>query len=127
MYSFLFRAGQIVGFYDGWDGGRNFQVDMAGFAVNLNTLQQVRELCAELEHYYRLEGFAVNLNILQQVRGLCGQLAVNLNTLQKVRGLCGQLEHPSKGRGLCGQSAHPLLRGLYGQLEHPPPGYRALR
>ena len=37
-----------MGFYDGWDGGRNFQVDMAGFAVNLNTLQQV-------------EGFAVNL------------------------------------------------------------------
>jgi hypothetical protein len=39
-----------VGFYDGWDGGRNFQVDMAGFAVNLNTLQQVRGLCGQLEH-----------------------------------------------------------------------------
>ncbi len=75
-----------MGFYDGWDGGRNFQVDMAGFAVNLNTLHQVRGLCGQFEHPLS----EVNLIILQQVRGL----RVNFNTLQQVRGLCGHLKHP---------------------------------
>ena len=36
----IVRDGKIVGFYDGWISNRKFPVDMAGFAVNLATLQQ---------------------------------------------------------------------------------------
>jgi hypothetical protein len=41
QHRFKHRDGKIVGFYDGWHGGRTFQVDMAGFAVNLHTLRKV--------------------------------------------------------------------------------------
>ena len=35
------REGRIVGFFDGWIGGRKFPVDMAGFAVRVETLRKV--------------------------------------------------------------------------------------
>ena len=38
----IVRAGRIVGFYDGWIGNRLFPVDMAGFAVNIQTLKEVK-------------------------------------------------------------------------------------
>ena len=34
----IVRDGKIVGFFDGWIGNRVFAVDMAGFAVNIDTL-----------------------------------------------------------------------------------------
>ena len=36
------RNGAVVGFYDGWIGGRTFPMDMAGFAVSVQLLLQVR-------------------------------------------------------------------------------------
>ena len=35
-------SGTFMGFYDGWLGGRKFPVDMAGFAVSVKFLHQVR-------------------------------------------------------------------------------------
>lgn len=34
--------GSFYGFYDGWVAGRKFPVDMAGFAVSVEFLLQVR-------------------------------------------------------------------------------------
>ena len=38
----IVKGGRIVGFYDGWLGNRLYPVDMAGFAVNIQTLKQVK-------------------------------------------------------------------------------------
>ena len=38
----LVRDGAVVGFYDGWIGGRTFPMDMAGFAVSVQVLLEVR-------------------------------------------------------------------------------------
>lgn len=38
----LVKNGKVVGFYDGWIGGRKFPVDMAGFAVNISFLKSVK-------------------------------------------------------------------------------------
>ena len=35
------RKGKIIGFFDGWIGSRLFPVDMAGFAVTVQTLLAV--------------------------------------------------------------------------------------
>lgn len=35
------RNGKLVGFYDGWIGGRKFPVDMASFAINIQFLESV--------------------------------------------------------------------------------------
>ena len=35
------KDGRIVGFFDGWIGGRKFPVDMAGLAVRVDTLRKV--------------------------------------------------------------------------------------
>ena len=37
----IVKDGRIVGFFDGWIGNRVYPVDMAGFAVNIQTLKQV--------------------------------------------------------------------------------------
>lgn len=36
----LDKEGRVVGFYDAWPAGRKFQVDMAGFAVNVAYLKK---------------------------------------------------------------------------------------
>lgn len=38
----IVQNGAFHGFYDGWMGGRKFPVDMAGFAVSISFLKQVR-------------------------------------------------------------------------------------
>ena len=37
----ILRNGRMIGFYDGFQGGRKFPVDMAGFAVNIKYLSSV--------------------------------------------------------------------------------------
>ena len=41
MSSPIVRKGKIIGFFDGWIGSRLFPVDMAGFAVTVQTLLAV--------------------------------------------------------------------------------------
>ena len=36
--------GTVHTFYDSYDSGRTFKVDMAGFAVNIRTLKQVNRI-----------------------------------------------------------------------------------
>ena len=47
------KEGRIVGFFDGWIANRKFPVDMAGFAVTVDTLRKVAD------------GFQMNLLILE--------------------------------------------------------------
>lgn len=35
------RDGRVTGFYDGWVANRKYAVDMAGFAVSVDTILQV--------------------------------------------------------------------------------------
>ena len=45
----IVKAGRIVGFYDGWIGNRLYPVDMAGFAVNIQTLKEVKTSCSSCD------------------------------------------------------------------------------
>lgn len=44
----IVKNGQVVGFYDGWNGSRKFPVDMAGFAININMFLGVRPFRSSL-------------------------------------------------------------------------------
>ena len=50
----IVRSGRIVGFFDGWIGNRLYPVDMAGFAVNIQTLKQAADRLGRLEMPYRV-------------------------------------------------------------------------
>ena len=51
--------GSFVGFYDGWIAGRKFAVDMAGFAVNVEFLLQVKKIFKILTIIYGMAPCAI--------------------------------------------------------------------
>ena len=64
----IVRDGKIVGFYDGWISNRKFPVDMAGFAVNLATLQKASKrrkgrLAMPFTPGYEEDGFLRQLDV----------------------------------------------------------------
>ena len=63
----IVRSGKIVGFFDGWIANRKFPVDMAGFAVSVQTLKKVQAKLGKLEMPftpgYEEDGFLRQLEI----------------------------------------------------------------
>lgn len=49
----IVRNGSFAGFYDGWEAGRKFPVDMAGFAVSVEFLLQVITLTKFSSAFFR--------------------------------------------------------------------------
>ena len=39
----MVKNGEIVDFYEGWIGGREFPIDMAGFAFTVKVLKDVKK------------------------------------------------------------------------------------
>jgi beta-1,3-glucuronyltransferase len=37
----IVQGGRVIGFHDGWIGGRRFPMDFAGFAINMDLLHKV--------------------------------------------------------------------------------------
>ena len=52
----LVRDGAVVGFYDGWIGGRTFPMDMAGFAVSVQLLLEVSHIWEPCVYIYVNQG-----------------------------------------------------------------------
>ena len=81
-------GGRVTGFYDGWPGGRMFPMDMAGFAVSVTLLQQVRTgrggAVTLLQQVMTGRGGAVTL--LQQVRTGRGGAVTLLQQVRTARG-----------------------------------------
>ncbi|XP_068209508.1 galactosylgalactosylxylosylprotein 3-beta-glucuronosyltransferase P-like [Palaemon carinicauda] len=59
----VIRDGKVVGFHDGFQGGRKFAVDMAGFAVNLRVLHANPDATIPLRLSYLEDGFLRHLRI----------------------------------------------------------------
>ena len=55
------RNGTIVGFYDGWVGGRKFPVDMAGFAVSVKFFLSRPKAMMPYTPGYEEDGFLKSL------------------------------------------------------------------
>ncbi|KAL7631021.1 UNVERIFIED_CONTAM: hypothetical protein RMT77_018690 [Armadillidium vulgare] len=55
--------GLVVGFYDAWPAGRKFQVDMAGFAVNVEYLRKQRKASMPYIAGHEEDGFLKSLRI----------------------------------------------------------------
>ncbi|XP_067642520.1 galactosylgalactosylxylosylprotein 3-beta-glucuronosyltransferase P isoform X2 [Eurosta solidaginis] len=60
----IIRNGKIVGFYDGWIGGRKFPVDMAGFAVSVKFLHERPKAKMPYKPGYEEDGFLKSLQPL---------------------------------------------------------------
>ncbi|XP_063861820.1 galactosylgalactosylxylosylprotein 3-beta-glucuronosyltransferase S-like isoform X2 [Scylla paramamosain] len=57
------KGNQVVGFYDGWPAGRKFQVDMAGFAVNIGYLKKQKKVTMPYIAGHEEDGFLKSLNL----------------------------------------------------------------
>ncbi|KAF2368060.1 Glycosyl transferase family 43 [Trinorchestia longiramus] len=76
----LNEEGKVTGFFDGWPAGRKFQVDMAGFAVNVGFLKTQPQVTMPYVAGYEEDGFLKSLNIeLQDIEPLangCSEVLV---------------------------------------------------
>lgn len=59
----VLKDGKFSTWYDGWIGGRKFPVDMAGFAVNVQYLLQVKDAFMPYAPGYEEDGFLKKLKI----------------------------------------------------------------
>ena len=62
----IVKDGKIVGYFDAWKGNRKFPVDMAGFAVHLNTVRTAWNDGVELMPFsvgYEEDGFLKKLGL----------------------------------------------------------------
>ncbi|KAL7643436.1 UNVERIFIED_CONTAM: hypothetical protein RMT77_005418 [Armadillidium vulgare] len=59
----IVKKGKVVGFYDGWPGGRKFQVDMAGFAINVGFLRSKRRSEMPYKAGFEENGFLKSMRI----------------------------------------------------------------
>ncbi|XP_017081064.1 galactosylgalactosylxylosylprotein 3-beta-glucuronosyltransferase P isoform X1 [Drosophila eugracilis] len=57
----IIQEGKLVGFYDGWIGGRKYPVDMAGFAVNVKFLKERPNAQMPFKPGYEEDGFLRSL------------------------------------------------------------------
>ncbi|XP_058985463.1 galactosylgalactosylxylosylprotein 3-beta-glucuronosyltransferase P isoform X1 [Musca domestica] len=57
----IVKNGKIVGFYDGWLGGRKYPVDMAGFAVSVRFLHERPKAKMPFKAGYEEDGFLKSL------------------------------------------------------------------
>ncbi|XP_043214124.1 DNA-directed RNA polymerase II subunit RPB1-like isoform X1 [Amphibalanus amphitrite] len=57
------RNGAVVGFYDGWIGGRTFPMDMAGFAVSVQLLLEHPKAAMPFTAGYEEDGFLKSLGL----------------------------------------------------------------
>uniref|UniRef100_A0A336MAY7 Galactosylgalactosylxylosylprotein 3-beta-glucuronosyltransferase n=2 Tax=Culicoides sonorensis TaxID=179676 RepID=A0A336MAY7_CULSO len=58
----IVKNGTIIGFYDGWVGGRKFPVDMAGFAVNVKFFLSRKNATMPYKAGFEEDGFLKSLN-----------------------------------------------------------------
>ncbi|KAA0202195.1 hypothetical protein HAZT_HAZT006318 [Hyalella azteca] len=59
----LNKEGKVIGFYDGWPAGRKFQVDMAGFAINMAYLNKQPRVTMPYSAGFEEDGFLKSLNV----------------------------------------------------------------
>ncbi|XP_076042816.1 galactosylgalactosylxylosylprotein 3-beta-glucuronosyltransferase S-like isoform X2 [Oratosquilla oratoria] len=57
------KMDNVVGFYDGWPADRKFQVDMAGFAVNVGYMKKQPKVTMPYIAGHEEDGFLKSLNI----------------------------------------------------------------
>ncbi|XP_073837464.1 glucuronyltransferase P isoform X2 [Musca autumnalis] len=57
----IVKNGKIIGFYDGWLGGRKYPVDMAGFAVSVRFLHERPKAKMPFKAGYEEDGFLKSL------------------------------------------------------------------
>ncbi|EDW41068.1 galactosylgalactosylxylosylprotein 3-beta-glucuronosyltransferase P isoform X1 [Drosophila sechellia] len=57
----IIQAGKLVGYYDGWIGGRKYPVDMAGFAVSVKFLKERPNAQMPFKPGYEEDGFLRSL------------------------------------------------------------------
>ncbi|KAH8309712.1 hypothetical protein KR067_000670 [Drosophila pandora] len=57
----IIQNGKLVGFYDGWIGGRKYPVDMAGFAVSVKFLKERPKAEMPFKPGYEEDGFLRSL------------------------------------------------------------------
>lgn len=57
----IIKEGKIIGFYDGWIGGRKYPVDMAGFAVNVQFFLSRPNASMPFKPGYEEDGFLRSL------------------------------------------------------------------
>lgn len=57
----IVKEGKIVGFYDGWIGGRQYPVDMAGFAVSVKFFLSRPNALMPFKPGYEEDGFLKSL------------------------------------------------------------------
>ncbi|XP_063709902.1 galactosylgalactosylxylosylprotein 3-beta-glucuronosyltransferase P isoform X2 [Culicoides brevitarsis] len=57
------KNGTIIGFYDGWNGGRKYPVDMAGFAVNIPFFLSRKNATMPYKAGYEEDGFLRSLEL----------------------------------------------------------------
>ncbi|KAI8040212.1 hypothetical protein M5D96_006151 [Drosophila gunungcola] len=57
----IIQGGKLVGFYDGWIGGRRYPVDMAGFAVSVKFLKERPKAQMPFKPGYEEDGFLRSL------------------------------------------------------------------
>ncbi|XP_042218464.1 galactosylgalactosylxylosylprotein 3-beta-glucuronosyltransferase S-like [Homarus americanus] len=76
----IVRDGKVVGFHDGFQAGRKFAVDMAGFAVNLRVLHANPQATIPTRLSYLEDGFLRNLRLelddLEPLASGCTQVLV---------------------------------------------------
>lgn len=59
----IVKDGKVVAFYDGWPAGRKFQVDMAGFAVNVGFLKKQKKVTMPYIAGHEEDGFLKSLGL----------------------------------------------------------------
>ncbi|XP_043648557.1 galactosylgalactosylxylosylprotein 3-beta-glucuronosyltransferase P isoform X2 [Drosophila teissieri] len=57
----IIQEGKLVGYYDGWIGGRKYPVDMAGFAVSVKFLKERPDAQMPFKPGYEEDGFLRSL------------------------------------------------------------------
>ncbi|KAF0288536.1 Galactosylgalactosylxylosylprotein 3-beta-glucuronosyltransferase P [Amphibalanus amphitrite] len=82
------QNGHVVGFFDGWNGGRMFAMDMAGFAVSVELLQKKSKAMMPLKAGYEEDGFLQSLDVtpedLEPLANNCTQILVWHTQTQRV-------------------------------------------
>ena len=59
----MVKNGEIVDFYEGWIGGREFPIDMAGFAFTVKVLKEVKNSIIYLKIYLQFcDNYFLNFN-----------------------------------------------------------------
>uniref|UniRef100_A0A6A7G1L9 Galactosylgalactosylxylosylprotein 3-beta-glucuronosyltransferase n=3 Tax=Hirondellea gigas TaxID=1518452 RepID=A0A6A7G1L9_9CRUS len=98
----LNKEGRVTDFYDGWPAGRKFQVDMAGFAVNVGYLKKQPRVTMPYIAGHEEDGFLKSLNLqLEDIEPLangCSEVLVwHTRTFKnQVRDVRPDKEHSSE-------------------------------